>query len=380
MPRILILSVTAGEGHNSTARALKSQFDSVGAECRVLDLYRFIWRPLGWGFNQVYLFMSSHMKRAFGKSYARWSKNRRGDFGGRRVRFENSLLAPKLERYLRDYRPDVIVATHSLSAMMTDVVKTRGRVAPFRSVGIVTDFTLLAYWEEFPTADAIVIANHFIDDRLEKKQIDLSTVHDLGIPVDARFGERGESGAARAALGLDADLPTVLVMSGSMGHGHMAKQIAELDALDDAFQIVCVCGRNKKELRRVEKVAASARHRVKALGFVERVDRVMDAADVIISKPGGLSTSEAFAKRLPLIVVDPIPGHEVENAELLSAAGAALIPGEGGVAECAARCLFDSELRASLARAVESVRRPNAARDVCDLALSLAADGDEREL
>ena len=371
MPRILILTVTAGEGHNSAARALRSQFEAIGAECRVLDLYRYIWRPIGWGINSVYLFMTAHMKRAFGRNYARWEKNRRGGFGGRRLRFENSVFAWRFERYLREYRPDVIVVTHSLAAIMTDVVKTRGKVADFRSVGVITDFTLLAYWEEFQTADAFVIANHFIDDRLAEKEYDLSRVFDLGVPIDARFGQSGDRAGARRALGLEPDVPTVLVMSGSMGHGNMAAKIAELDAIEGELQIVCVCGRNKKELSRVEKVAASARHRIKALGFVDNVDLVMDAADVIVSKPGGLSTSEAFAKHLPIIVVDPIPGHEVENAGLLSAAGAAMIPGEDGVAGCVARYLSDGALRASLADAVERIRRPDAARDVCRLALSL---------
>lgn len=376
MSRVLILTITAGEGHNSTARALRSAFEQAGAECRVLDLYGYYWRPIRWAVNAGYLFMAAHMKRTFGRCYVRWSKNRRGGFGGRRLRFEHDVFCRKFERYLRKYRPDVIVCTHSLAAMATDSVKKRGRTGDFRFVGVDTDFTLLAYWEECPTADALVIANHFIDDRIEKKQIDPARVYDLGIPIDAKFAESGDRAGARGALGLDPALPTVLVMSGSMGHGDMARQIEKIDALSEDFQIICVCGRNKKALERVRTVAKEARHRVLALGFVGDVDRVMDAADVIVSKPGGLSTSEAFAKRLPLIVVDPIPGHEEENAALLSAAGAAVIPGEGGVADCVRRFLTDGELRASLRDAVEKIRRPDAARDVCALALSLCGEGD----
>ena len=375
MSRILILTITAGEGHNSTARALKSSFDALGADCRVLDLYGFFWRFIRWAVNGGYLFMAAHMKRLFGMRYKSWSKNRRGGWRGKQLRFAHSLFARKFERYLREYRPDAVVMTHSLAGMMTDIIKNRGKVDDFRSVGIVTDFTLLAYWEECPSADALVIANHFIDGKIAEKEIDPDTVRDLGVPIDPKFAVCGDRAAAREALGLDGATPTVLVMSGSMGHGDMAKQIAELDALGGELQIICVCGRNEKELRRVEQIAEGARHRVLALGYVDNVDRVMDAADVIVSKPGGLSTSEAFAKRLPLIVVDPIPGHEVENSELLSAAGAAMIPGAGGVAECVSRFFADEELRASLCEAVERIRRPNAARDVCELVLSLV-DGE----
>ena len=371
MTRILILSVTAGEGHNSTARAMKSYFESVGAECRVLDLYGYVCRPIGWAVNAGYLFMSSHMKRAFGRSYASWSKNRRGGFRAKPYRAMHRLFARKVERYLRDYRPDAVVMTHPLAAMQTDVIKRRGKVDDFRSVGILTDFTLISFWEECPSFDALVIANHFIDDRLKEKEIDLDLVHDLGVPIDLRFAESGDKAAAREALGLDPDTATVLVMSGSMGHGHMARQIAEIDALDEDLQIICVCGRNEKELRKVEKLAESSRHRLLAFGFVDGVDRIMDAADVIVSKPGGLSSSEAFAKHLPLIIVDPIPGHEVENTELLSAAGAALVPGEDGVAQSIRRYLTDGALRASLSEAVETIRRPYAARDVCEFVLSL---------
>jgi processive 1,2-diacylglycerol beta-glucosyltransferase len=261
---------------------------------------------------------------------------------------------------------------HPFNGILIDVIRKRKKIALPPTVGVLTDFVIHPTWEDSADADAITVANRFAVPLVEKKGFDLSIFHETGIPVEARFAAAGDRREARRELGLDEDTDTVLVMGGSMGRGRFAANVAAIDALGRDLQIICVSGHNKRAKRSVDRVAASPRHRILSLGFVGNVDRIMDAADVIVSKPGGLSTSEAFAKRLPLIVVDPIPGHEVKNAELLAERGAVLLTDREHDAASRVREFFEDEaLRRSLADAVGDVRRPDAARDVCELVISL---------
>lgn len=377
MCRILILSVTAGEGHNSTARAMKAYFDSVGAECRILDAYECVSHPVKKFIDRGYLFAASRMKTGFGIGY-RMAEHRHGGADRKTLaRLIHTGYAKKLLAEIEAFRPDAVVTTHCFAGLMLDIIRRRGWDKSFRLVGVVTDFTVHPYWDECWSLDALVVASPRLVDMAQARGFDASKVFGLGIPIDAKFAIEGDRRTARASLGLGEDANTLLVMGGSMGHGHFAQTVQRIDELDLDLQIVCVCGRNARAGEKLGEIAKTSRHRILPLGFVGYIDRLMDAADLMVSKPGGLSTSEALAKRLPMIVTDPIPGHEKRNREFLVSCGAALQSDGGREVAGLVQDFFTKEgLRESLLAAIEELRRPDSARDVCELVLGLcAADG-----
>lgn len=372
MCRVMILSVTTGEGHNTAARAIKTYLEAEGAQCCILDAYECVSHTVKVLIDRGYLLGASSMKGCYGLGY-RMAEMRHG--GADRHTLSRMLhkgYAKKLLGQIEAFRPDVVVTTHCFAGLMLDIIKRSGWAENFRLVGVVTDFTVHPYWDECWSLDALVVANPLLLDAAQRRGFEESRVFGLGIPIDPKFGLEGDRREARLSLGLDADRNTLLVMGGSMGYGHFAKTVREIDGLDLDLQIVCVCGRNLRAKESLENIAASARHRIVPLGFVDYVDRLMDAADLMVSKPGGLSTSESLAKRLPMIVIDPIPGHEKRNREFLVSSGAALAGESSRDVSALVQDFFTSEeLRHSLLTAIDNLRRPNSAKDVGDLVMGL---------
>ncbi len=374
MCRILILSVTTGEGHNSAARALRGYLEGVGAECRILDAYECVSHAAKVLIDRAYLLGASRMKACYGIGY-RMAEKRHGGADRRTfLRMFHTGYAKRLFRQIEEYRPDVIITTHCFAGLMLDIIRRRGWESHAKLMGVVTDFTVHPYWDECASLDALVVASPLLEDEARNKGFDKARVFDLGIPIDPKFSAAAERREVRAACGLRPDANTVLVMGGSMGHGHFARTVRMIDALELDLQIVCVCGRNVNAKKKLEAFAKISRHSVLALGFVDYVDRLMDASDLIISKPGGLSTSEALAKRLPMLVIDPIPGHERRNRDFLVGCGVALSADNSRDAAALVRDFFtDDHLRASLCDAIDKVRRPDSTQSIGKLALSLCA-------
>jgi processive 1,2-diacylglycerol beta-glucosyltransferase len=362
--KILILSVTAGEGHNSTAKALHEAFEERGHTSDVLDTYKYVSDFLGAVMAKGYLAATKNAKQAFSGFYKLAEKRKSNSDAYSAMRFVNTVVTKKVHAKIEEYNPDVIFITHTFLGVVLDQLKQKGLCnAPV--LGIVTDFTVHPYWEEALYIDYIITANEFLTKAAIKKGFEASQVLPLGIPVRKKFANVGDKAAARRALGITEDKPCALVMGGSMGYGHMSKTIAKLEKADCDFTILAVCGRNAKAKENVEK--APHKKDLRVFGFVENIDALMDAADFIITKPGGLTSSEALAKRLPMILCDPIPGHEVRNEEFLVSCGCALAEGEFlSVDEAVERLLLKPERLEYMRSCIDLIRKPNSAFDICN--------------
>ena len=371
--KILIMSVTAGGGHNSTANAMKNYLTERGVDCRVVDTFDYISRPLAKAISEGYLFVTKDIKYGFAAGY-RILEKRRGNADSESVaRLTNSILSSKMKKYIDEYDPDTIIYTHVFAGVILDVLKTKGKLGA-KTLGVLTDFVFHPFWEECVHLDKVVTANEMLGYQAKKKGYRPDQILPTGIPIDPKFAQERTKAEARAELGLDMEKTTVLLMGGSMGYGNIGKVVSRLDAIDLDFQLIVVCGSNKQMYRDVEEM--KTKKRVLNLGFVNNVDLLMDASDCIISKPGGLTTSESLAKRLPMIIVNPIPGQEKRNTEFLLNNGAAIVPSRTFPLEEALWSLLSSPEKMRVMRDnIELLRRPNATADACEAAISL---GNER--
>ncbi len=361
--RVLILSITAGGGHNSTAQAIKSRLDAQGIECRVLDTFEYISKPLAKTVSEGYLFITAKAKTAFEEGYRLAEKRRqRTPEEASMSRANAKILGRKLRRYITIYDPDVIVYTHIFAGIMLDVIKVEHGLRA-KVVGILTDFVFHPYFEEAVHLDYVVTASEQLLYQARRKGYRDEQILPMGIPVNPKFAVLGDKAATRASLGLDPDKTTLLLMGGSMGYGNLAETVNTLYGIDADFQLIAVCGSNEKakaELDALEKVKPTL-----VFGWSREVDRLMDAADIIITKPGGLTTSESLAKRLPMIIVNPIPGQEERNTEFLLNQGAALAVTETFPLDEAVWTLLASPARvAEMHTAIDRIRHPNAAEDI----------------
>jgi len=185
-----------------------------------------------------------------------------------------------------------------------------------------------------------------------------------GIPISNKFANPVDASDVCARLGLRDDQPVVLLLGGGFGWGPISETLAELDKVEARFQTVVVCGRNA-ELRG-EVAAQDRKHPTHVLGFVSNMNELMTVSDLVITKPGGLTTSEALASGLPMVVINPIPGQEAANSDFLLQAGAAIKVNR--IEEMSIRVgeLLGTKKLAAMSKAARAVGKPTAARNVCD--------------
>ncbi len=370
--KVLILSVTAGEGHNATAAAIEKELVSAGVECRIIDTWREINPAIYYVVDRGYLLVSARMKKLYAAAYRGLENRKSNSYRFSLTRAGYRMLRRRIERAVEDYRPDVIVYTHVFAGTVLDVISEKKPLAA-RTVGIVTDFAMHPFWEECLRTDRVVVANERLIPAARLKGLSDHQILPIGIPIRTAFATAVPQAEARAALGLAPDLPSILLMGGSMGYGALPELMRSLDALPLDFQIVSVCGRNEKVKAQID--AMTFKKQVLNFGYTDKISLLMDACDCIVSKPGGLTTSEALAKRLPMIIVNPIPGQEDRNTDFLLEAGTALRVSEKYPLDCAVYDLFSSPDRVEeMRRCIDKIRKPTSTADLVSLVLSLGAE------
>jgi len=279
----------------------------------------------------------------------------------------NNILSRRLVAFLKGVDPDVIVCTHLFAAQLMTYISRRIKLK-YKTIGVITDFTIHPFWED-TELDYYITASELLTNQAVKRGIPEKKILPFGIPIHPKFAKKVEKHEARRELGIP-DKTTVFVMSGSMGYGKMAKFIMELDSSTMDFQIISVCGFNKRLKKNIDKLELE--HKIFNYGFADNVDVLMDAADCIVTKPGGLTTSESLAKGLPIFIVNPIPGQEDRNVEFLLNNGAAMRISSTFRADDAIYQLLTIPKRAEIQQAsVQMLGKPNSARDLGDFILNL---------
>lgn len=355
--KILILSVTAGGGHNSCAKTLKTGFERMGSTASVLDTLEYLNPVLGDVISEGYLLSVKNAKNTYRNVYSRLEDRKRTDFDLLKANLRP--LAQKLGRYIDEEKPDAIVYTHVFVGMIVDMLRKEGKVEQ-PLYGILTDFTVHPFWEECTRSDYVVIPSELLIPAMVKKGYRKEQLLPFGIPVSERFSENLTKSEARIRLDLDPDQPVVLVMGGSMGYGKMPEFIRKIDSVERDFRILTVCGNNTRARNAV--LDMKTVHPQKVFGFTDQVPLLMDSADCILTKPGGLTTSEALAKLLPLILYDAIPGQEERNRDFLLNCGAAMAVFKNQPIEDVLTAFFCHPRRDELLReAMKSLSHPDAA-------------------
>lgn len=366
--RIAVLSVPTGQGHHQAAKAICDYFaDNNDVSCKLVDVFENVNPMLAESIEKGYLFSTKVTPGFYGKFYdmcERRDETKYSNLG----RVIKAILNKKLMLFLKEFKPDVIVATHVFAAIALSYLK---RKYPYKAktVAIITDFKIHPFWEDVDL-DYYITASEILSYQAERKGYDLEKVKPFGIPISPKFATSLAQDEARKIMGLD-DKFTVMMMMGSMGYGEdVLSMIKSIDSMHDELQIIVVCGRNKKLKKQIDRMRFY--HKIHSFGFVDNVDVLMDCSDCIVTKPGGLSTSEAMAKEIPIIMLDPIPGQEDRNKEFMLNNGIALnISSTFGVEEAIYQLKNFSYRREMLKENMKYYRKPNSTRDLCEFILSL---------
>lgn len=367
--KAIILTMSTGNGHNIASNAIRDYLLTKGVEAIVIDAYKYFNKRLSNMLEKGYVWSARYIPSMYGKFY-NGIENHNPDSKVSWSYFCNKIVARQFAKYISKQNPDIVIPTHPLAAVLMSKYKEK-KLVDTKTLGIVTDFCILPYWD-IANMDYYTTANELVANMLVKKGIPREKILPYGIPIDMKFATKTPKKQAREILGIE-DRKTIFIISGSMGFGNTEKYIRSLDRLKDDFQFVCVCGSNKNMKNRIDNM--NTRKKIYNFGYVNNVDIIMDASDIMITKPGGLTVSEAMAKNIPMILVNPIPGQEDRNRDFLINSGVATGVSKYLHADDIVSSLFSIPERCEQICEMQRILgRPNAAKDIGDFAIKFVGE------
>jgi processive 1,2-diacylglycerol beta-glucosyltransferase len=374
LKKILLLSASAGAGHVRAAEAIEKAFkqrkDSESFEVHHFDVLNYTNKLFRLLYSKAYIDLVNKMPEVPGWVYDKLDKPWKNE--RRRLALDKLNTRPFV-KLLREYQPDRIVCTHFLPAEIVSWLKAKERLAS-RQVIIVTDFDVHAMW----------LVHHYeryfvaVDEArayLEALGIPPEKITVSGIPIDPVFAIKKDKQEMRAKHGLEPDRTTILLSAGGFGVGSVDALIGSLLPLQHRAQVVAICGRNEELKERLSKLAAhtqsDANVILKPFGYTKEMDELMTASDLVLGKPGGLTTSEALAKGLVFVIVNPIPGQEERNSDhLLEGAAAIRCNNLPTLSYKLDRLLADPQRFKSMQTNARRIGRPNAAKEIVEQLVS----------
>ncbi|WP_251563971.1 MGDG synthase family glycosyltransferase [Paenibacillus pasadenensis] len=325
--RILVLTGTLGDGHNQAARAIAEA--AVGAapdaEVQVVDYMKWTHPKLHAVGRFFYMQGIKGLPSVYGYLYRATKEENRLSSLFKQLR---TFRIERMLELLEEMRPTVVVSTFPAAAAAMSHLKLNG-LTDVPAVTVLTDYARHSYWIH-PGTDRYIVGAEPIREALIAQGVNPGQIVASGIPIRPHFGQSHNRKALCLKYGLDASLPSILVMGGGDGLiGRSVMRLLEESSMLPRAQFIIVCGRNDRLRRQLESRLGELQggHRVLLTGFVPYVHELMAVADVMVTKPGGLTVSEALAQELPMILFKPIPGQEQENSAYLAGLGAALQAG-----------------------------------------------------
>ena len=370
---ILILHATAGAGHTRAAQAIAAALKPSGRSLRVVDILECTTALFRRLYVKSYIDLVQKAPELWGYLYDKSDVAPRPD--SRRAR---TLLAfdrvntRAFKALLEETSPEVIVCTHFLPLELLSDLRARGKLnVPVHAV--ITDVSPHALWV-YPHIDRYHVATPSAARELFRKGFPAERIAVTGIPVDPIFAQRTPAPHARAQLGLP-EASTVLILSGGFGVGPVTQMIRSFADCRSDLSLVVVAGKNAALEAECRALAAKSPVPVKVHGFVTNMHELMDAADLIVTKPGGLTTNEILAKGKPMALVAPIPGQEQRNCEYLLEQGAAVrLYDVADAAYSLEALLADAGRMKRMSTAARAIARPNAAHNIAAAVLAELGD------
>lgn len=373
-PRVLLLSASSGAGHVRAAQALEKAFAARG-DCVVehIDAIKYVSKLFQNLYDKTYIFMVRKAPELMGVLYERtdqpWQHPRR------RLALDR-LNAQPMIRMLNRVQPDLCVATHFLPAEILAWLIAKKKLQAKNAI-VVTDYDVHAMWL-CRTVSRYYVAIPEALEYLSGIGVPREIIRVTGIPIDPLFAKPVDRSNAHARLKLDPAAPIILLAAGGYGVGPVEQLVQDLLALQKPWQLVAIAGKAEKVKKRLDEIAHSAgslrsgNARLVPVGFTTEMDQYMAAADLLVGKAGGLTTSEALARNLPMALIEPIPGQEFRNADHLLENGAAIRCNNLPAAAWKIAKLMDDPARLTgLRESAAQMARPNAATDIAEDALRL---------
>ena len=395
--KVLIMSASTGGGHNRAARAIKEELesrtiDNMSIECEIVDSLKLVNNTMDKVISRGYEKSALYTPKAYGSVY-RFSETTIASKNEFKTNPLTSLMARKFKHLLNESTPDLIIGTHpfpmialstlkknnnihSLSRSESFYKSTKVDIPPM--ISVLTDYTTHSTWIQ-NEIDYYIVGHEYVKELLVYEGVDSEKVKAFGIPVEKSFLSHRDRETVLTELGLSPEKLTVLLMGGSFGAGNIKETLEDLIAIDRDFQILVITGRNEHLKDKLSKMLDSTIHNknICLLGYTNKMNDILASIDVLISKPGGLTTTEALLNDVPMIVPYFIPGQEEENLDFLTNCGAALRTTKKYSLPVLLKVLIDDPSRLdNLRKNIKSIRKFDSAVNISNLVVDILTDSE----
>ena len=374
MKKILIFYAKYGGGHLSAAKAIQKHLeDNFEVEAELIDCIQYVSKILNRVTTGAYNQMAKNSPALWGKIYA---NSQRGVFAHISSR-ANKMMAVKLKNLIKEKNPDIVVSTHPFSSQMVSYLKRKGKIN-CKLVTVLTDFAPHDQWligHEF--TDAFCVSNSRMYEYLTNYGIEKKKVHVTGIPLSDKFSKTFDKAKIFKEFDLDENKPVILFFGGGefgLGKDRTLQVLKALIHNLPTYQIIAVSGRNKKMNKGFNDIVTetNAKTRVKVFDYTNKVPEIMSISSLVVTKPGGLTTSEALASGLPLLVINPIPGQEEENAEFLEKHDVGVWIRKKEDPNIVIQKLFEDNLKLEKMREnTKLLAKKNSTKNICNIIMNL---------
>ena len=395
--KVLIMSASTGGGHNRAARAIKEELesrtiDNMSIECEIVDSLKLVNNTMDKVISRGYEKSALYTPKAYGSVY-RFSETTIASKNEFKTNPLTSLMARKFKHLLNESMPDLIIGTHpfpmialstlkknnnihSLSRSESFYKSTKVDIPPM--ISVLTDYTTHSTWIQ-NEIDYYIVGHEYVKELLVYEGVDSEKVKAFGIPVEKSFLSHRDRETVLTELGLSPEKLTVLLMGGSFGAGNIKETLEDLIAIDRDFQVLVITGRNEHLKDKLSKMLDSTIHNknICLLGYTNKMNDILASIDVLISKPGGLTTTEALLNDVPMIVPYFIPGQEEENLDFLTNCGAALRTTKKYSLPVLLKVLIDDPSRLdNLRKNIKSIRKFDSAVNISNLVVDILSGNE----
>lgn len=381
MKKYLILSVSAGEGHNSVAKAIAGKLkENENNEVEILDLFAECGSKIKFKIiNDGYILSCRYAINIFNVVFSHLSKGK--PLNKEKSSVQKTVISetPKLLRKIYEIKPDVILVTHVFSAVILTNLKKFYPI-PAKIVSILTDYMVHPYWEASAGVDYVITPSEFLEGDMLRKGFKEPQILPFGLPTREQFEKEINKQDARNQLGISQDMFTVMVMNGGC-FGKTLKILQQLEKIKTPVQILLVNGKDENSRIQVEQYLSlnkSIIHKVFNYGFVKNVDVMMSASDCLVGKCGCISINESLNKELPLVATGKLPYQEIKNIEFLLKNNSALrVSKNMSLSDCVEFLMNNPKEVEVLKQNIRKIRKINALKDISNFLNSLPNANNE---
>ena len=374
-PRVILLYISEISGHHSATLAIEKAIKTLNPQAEILNINAFNYtNPVSEKIvNKLYMGVIKKTPRLWDYLYDNPRVMKRIENFRQIVHRFNS---PKFKSLFDKFRPQAVACTQAFPCgMVADFKRVYNSSIPL--IAVLTDYISHSYWIH-DTVDYYIAPSQDVRNELLRKAVKEEKIKTFGIPFDFKFNQGIDRKKVLEKWQLNDYPPIILLMGGGQGLGPMDKMIKLLDKSNLDIQLIVVCGTNKKLYYRLKKRERKFRKKIIPFGYYYHIEELMAISKIIITKPGGITTAEALANRLPILIVNPIPGQEESNTLYFTKKGAAVrIDNPVDIGRVIEDLLLNPTKLKQMSDAGSEISKPNAALDIAKLILRDCAR-DER--